>query len=90
MSAPKITLVGAGGMSFGPAMVNDIVHTPSLAGARLVERIAVKVEDVAHGGSPSPQHRRRGSLPQRGKMLGCLSFSNSEPPPCLTFRRLIH
>ena len=36
MNAPKITLVGAGGMSFGPAMVNDIVHTKSLAGARLV------------------------------------------------------
>ena len=28
MSEPKITLVGAGGMSFGPAMVNDVVHTP--------------------------------------------------------------
>jgi alpha-galactosidase len=36
MTAPKITLVGAGGMSFGPTMVNDIVHTPALAGARLV------------------------------------------------------
>ena len=33
---PKITLVGAGGMSFGPAMVNDVVHTPELRGARLV------------------------------------------------------
>ena len=28
-------LVGAGGMSFGPTMVNDIIHTPSLTGARL-------------------------------------------------------
>ena len=36
MDAPKITLVGAGGMSFGPAMVNDVVHTKRLAGARLV------------------------------------------------------
>ena len=36
MTAPKITLVGAGGMSFGPTMVNDIVHTPGLGGARLV------------------------------------------------------
>ncbi len=36
MPAPKITLVGAGGMSFGPAMVNDVVHTPALAGARMV------------------------------------------------------
>ena len=36
MTDPKITLVGAGGMSFGPAMVNDVVHTPALAGARLV------------------------------------------------------
>jgi len=36
MGEPKITLVGAGGMSFGPAMVNDVVHTPSLAGSRLV------------------------------------------------------
>jgi alpha-galactosidase len=33
---PKITLVGAGGMSFGPAMVNDVVHTQRLRGARLV------------------------------------------------------
>jgi len=36
MSGPKITLVGAGGMSFGPTMVNDIIHSPALAGARLV------------------------------------------------------
>lgn len=34
--APRITLVGAGGMSFGPTMVNDIIHTPALAGSRLV------------------------------------------------------
>jgi alpha-galactosidase len=34
--SPKITLVGAGGMSFGPAMVNDVVHTPELRDARLV------------------------------------------------------
>ncbi len=34
--APKITLVGAGGMSFGPAMVNDVVHTKRLRGARLM------------------------------------------------------
>ena len=33
---PKITLVGAGGMSFGPTMVNDIIHTPELARTRLV------------------------------------------------------
>ena len=36
MDGPKITMVGAGGMSFGPAMVNDVCHTPGLAGARLV------------------------------------------------------
>lgn len=36
MAAPKITLVGAGGMSFGPSMVNDVIHTPELAGSRLV------------------------------------------------------
>ena len=36
MSAPKITLIGAGGLSFGPTMVNDVIHTPSLAGSRLV------------------------------------------------------
>lgn len=35
-NAPKITLVGAGGMSFGPSMVNDVIHTPALAGSRLV------------------------------------------------------
>jgi alpha-galactosidase len=34
--APKITLVGAGGMSFGPTMVNDVVHTRRLRGARMV------------------------------------------------------
>ena len=33
---PKITLVGAGGMSFGPAMVNDVVHTDVLRGSRLM------------------------------------------------------
>jgi len=33
---PKITLVGAGGMSFGPTMVNDVVHTPELRGSHLV------------------------------------------------------
>lgn len=33
---PKITLIGAGGMSFGPTMVNDVVHTPELRGSRLV------------------------------------------------------
>lgn len=36
MSEPKITLVGAGGLSFGPTMVNDVIHTPALAGSRLV------------------------------------------------------
>lgn len=36
MIGPKITLVGAGGLSFGPTMVNDVLHTPALAGARLV------------------------------------------------------
>jgi alpha-galactosidase len=36
MNAPKITLVGAGGMSFGPAMVNDVVHTRRLAGSLLM------------------------------------------------------
>lgn len=36
MTQPKITMVGAGGMSFGPTMVNDVVHTPALAGSRLM------------------------------------------------------
>ena len=36
MTKPKITLIGAGGMSFGPTMVNDIIHTPALAGSRLM------------------------------------------------------
>ena len=36
VDGPKITLIGAGGMSFGPAMVNDVVHTPALRGALLV------------------------------------------------------
>ena len=36
MTAPKVTMVGAGGMSFGPAMVNDVCHTPGLRGARLM------------------------------------------------------
>lgn len=29
-------MVGAGGMSFGPTMASDLVHTPALGGARLV------------------------------------------------------
>lgn len=32
----KIVLVGAGGMSFGPVMVHDAVHSPKIAGAQLV------------------------------------------------------
>lgn len=36
MASPKITLIGAGGLSFGPTMVNDVVHTPALAGSRLM------------------------------------------------------
>ena len=36
MSEPKITLIGAGGLSFGPTMVNDVIHTPALAGSRLM------------------------------------------------------
>jgi alpha-galactosidase len=36
MAAPKITLVGAGGLSFGPTMVNDVIHTEVLRGARLM------------------------------------------------------
>ena len=35
-ASPKITMVGAGGMSFGPTMVNDVVHTKRLRGARLM------------------------------------------------------
>ncbi|MFM7616933.1 MAG: hypothetical protein ACKO72_05670 [Actinomycetes bacterium] len=34
--APKITMVGAGGMSFGPTMASDVIHTRSLRGARLM------------------------------------------------------
>ena len=36
MGTPKITLIGAGGMSFGPTMVNDVIHTPALEGCRLM------------------------------------------------------
>ena len=36
MGNPKITLIGAGGMSFGPTMVNDVIHTHALAGSRLM------------------------------------------------------
>jgi alpha-galactosidase len=36
MSSPNITLIGAGGLSFGPTMVNDVIHTPALAGSRLM------------------------------------------------------
>jgi alpha-galactosidase len=34
--SPRITLVGAGGMAFGPTMANDVIHTPGLRGATLV------------------------------------------------------
>lgn len=33
---PKICLIGAGGLSFGPVMVNDVIRTPGLAGALLM------------------------------------------------------
>lgn len=33
---PRIVMVGAGGMSFGPTMASDVVHTPALRGAHLV------------------------------------------------------
>ncbi len=36
MTAATITLVGAGGLSFGPTMVNDVIHTRALDGSRLV------------------------------------------------------
>ena len=36
MSGPKICLIGAGGMSFGPTMVNDCIKTEALRGATLM------------------------------------------------------
>lgn len=33
---PRITLIGAGGMSFGPVMVLDAIHSPRLRGARMM------------------------------------------------------
>ena len=36
MTGPRITMIGAGGLSFGPTMVNDVIHTPELAGGRLM------------------------------------------------------
>lgn len=36
LTEPKITLVGAGGISFGPSMVNDVIRTPALTGSLLV------------------------------------------------------
>lgn len=36
MAGPHIALIGAGGLSFGPTMANDVIHTPALAGSRLV------------------------------------------------------
>jgi len=43
---PKITLVGAGGMAFGPTMVNDVIKTPELAGSRLVLNISASPFNV--------------------------------------------
>lgn len=34
--APKICLIGAGGLSFGPVMVNDVIRTEALRGALLM------------------------------------------------------
>lgn len=49
-SSPKITLVGAGGMSFGPAMVLDAINSEKLRGARLVlHDIDLVKLDVVHG-----------------------------------------
>jgi alpha-galactosidase/6-phospho-beta-glucosidase family protein len=33
---PKITLIGAGGMSFGPVMVLDAINSPKLRGALMM------------------------------------------------------
>jgi alpha-galactosidase len=33
---PKICLVGAGGISFGPLMVNDVIHSAGLRGAQMM------------------------------------------------------
>ncbi len=35
-AGPKITLIGAGGLSFGPVMVLDAINSPKLRGARLM------------------------------------------------------
>ncbi len=58
MGEPKITLVGAGGMSFGPTMVNDVVHTPRLAreppGAPRRRRRAAAARLPVRGASSTP------------------------------------
>lgn len=57
MNGPRICLVGAGGMSFGPTMVNDAIKTPAMTGATMVlhdidpdrlaraERLATRLND---------------------------------------------
>lgn len=61
MSGPKICLIGAGGMSFGPSMVNDCIKTEALRGATLmlhdlsesrldrVHRAAVRLNEATGG-----------------------------------------
>ena len=64
----KITMVGAGGMSFGPTMVNDVVHTAGLRGARLV------LHDV---------NAERLDRAYRGDCLMYTRVNMSAPAPCI-------
>ena len=52
MSQPKITLVGAGGLSFGPTMVNDVIHTPSSPAAGSCSTTSTRRDSCAPTGSP--------------------------------------
>ncbi|MBK6969886.1 MAG: hypothetical protein IPH29_12480 [Candidatus Microthrix sp.] len=70
----KITMVGAGGMSFGPTMVNDVVRTAGLRGARLV------LHDV-NAERLDRAYRFAAKLNAAGAHRSCSIGQSIRPPP---------
>lgn len=56
---PKITLIGAGGMSFGPVMVLDAINNPKLRGAlMMLHDINAEKLDVVYNLAQRLNHKR--------------------------------
>ena len=73
-TGPRICLIGAGGMSFGPVMVLDAVNTRRTRGATMVlhdisaERleVAVRFANRINERNGQPHHHRGVHRPGRG------------------------